>query len=189
MTSPFLMWEPDSVKNGFLVTELFGVERVHRMKKGESFEAIFPKKAHFRFDPDFKRNTALVDCVLNIHGMMLCSERVKDFVMAKQPEALEVLPVPVLDHKKKPVEASYFLLHPTMPPDCIDFKRSKVERSPDLPELIMDASHLVIDPAKVPAARLIFRPKGYHGVLLIRRELVAELRAAGFSGAGGRELP
>lgn len=189
MTSPFVMWHPSSVKNGFLVTELLGVDQVHRMKDGESFAAIFPKSAHFRFDPDFKRNTVLVDCVLNIDQMMLCSERVKDFVMDRKPECLEVLPVRVIDHKKQPVESPYFILHPVMPPDCIDLKRSKVERSPDVPEIIIDAPHLVIDPAKVPTGRLIFRPKGYKHALLICRALVEDLKAAGFSGAGGREIP
>ena len=53
----------------------------------------------------------------------------------------------------------------------------------------MDAPRLVIDPDRVPSGRLVFRPKHYFGVLLVRRSLVEALEAAGFSGVGSRDLP
>lgn len=188
MQASFVQWDTAVVKHGAVVMRLNDVERRHALADGESFEAIFPANANFDFDPDLKRNTVLVDFMLNKEDVLLCSERVKDFVQARHPAKLEYLPVTVLDHKGKPVGAPYFILHPVDPPDCIDRAHSKLTMSDFDPDDIWEAEHLVIDEAKVPADRLIFRPKAYNSVILLRRELAQDLVAAGFTGAGWKEI-
>lgn len=188
MQASFVQWDTAVVKHGAVVMRLNDVDRRHALADGESFEAIFPAKANFDFDPDLKRNTVLVDFMLNKEDVLLCSERVKDFVQARHPARLEYLPVTVLDHKGQPVGAPYFILHPVDPPDCIDRANSKLTMSDFDPDDIWEAEHLAIDESKVPAERLIFRPKAYNSVILLRRELAQDLVAAGFTGAGWKEI-
>lgn len=48
--------------------------------------------------------------------------------------------------------------------------------------------HLEIDPAKVPANRLLFRAKALKGSLIVRTELAQEIEQAGFKGTGTKKI-
>lgn len=187
MNPGFVIWKTRAVKDGAVVTDLKGVARAHAMANGESFEKIFPPTAEYHFNPDFKRNTLLVDCLINVGTRIVASERLKDFIQARQPEKVEYLPVRVLDLKGKPVAAPYFIVHPIDPPDCIDYTKSKIDQAASDPDFLsIDA--LVIDETKVPPKRLLFRAKSYPDKLLLRREFALEIENAGFTGTGWLEI-
>lgn len=188
MNPDFVYWKSATVKDAAAVTKLYGVDDVHDIAYGVPVAHRFPATAEFRFDPEFKRNTLLADCLINVASMLLCSARLKDFIASRNPEKVEYLPVRVVDIKGKPVEASYFVVHPIEPVDCIDFAKSQVKRSAVDPDSILTVQHLEIDGSKVPAAQLLLRPKGHANVILIRRTLMAEIEAAGFTGVGYREI-
>jgi hypothetical protein len=188
MNPDFVYWKSSTVKDVAVVTKLYGVQDVHDMAYGLPIAHRFPDTAEFRFDPEFKRNTLLADCLINVASMLLCSARLKDFIAAKNPEKVEYLPVRVVDIKGKPVDAPFFIVHPIEPVDCIDFAQSQVKRSAVDPDSILTVQHLEIDSSKVAPARLLLRPKGYANVILIRRTLMADIEAAGFTGAGWREI-
>ena len=189
MERAFVSWKTRSVKNGAAVTDLRGVDRVYAMMDGESFKNGFPAGAAFHFNPDFKRDTLLVDCLINIENMLVCSERLKSFIQAKSPDKVEYLPVTVHDHKGKGVADPYFIIHPIDPPDCIDFAKSDVTWSAMDKSTIQFVDHLEFDEARVAPSRLLFRAKAYNGAILLRREFAREIEAAGFKGAGWREIP
>ncbi len=187
MNPGFVYWKTRSVKEGAVVTDLQGVARAHAMANGESFEKIFPATAQYTFSPDFKRNTLLVDCLINVGTRIVCSERLKNFVKERSPEKVEYLPVRVLDHKGKPVEAPFFIVHPIDPPDCIDHAKSKIDLAASDPDFLSIDS-LVIDETKVSPKRLLFRAKSYPDKILLRREFALEIENAGFTGSGWLEI-
>jgi hypothetical protein len=189
MEPAFVSWKSRSVKNGAAVTDLQGVDRVYAMMDGESFKDVFPLGAAFHFNPDFKRDTLLVDCLINIENMLVVSERLKNFIQGKNPDKVEYLPVTVHDHKGKAVADPYFIIHPIDPPDCIDFPKSNVTWSQMDTSSIQFVDHLEIDATKVAPSRLLFRAKAYPGAILLRREFALEIEAAGFKGAGWRAVP
>ena len=170
------------------MVELLNVQRVFALKRGEARGEAFPVDATFRMDPDAKRNTLLVDNIPNVEAMLLCSERLKRFIESRQPPAIEFLPVTVQDHKKKPVPATHFVVLPLDPPDCIDFSASVVTWSTMDPTALRSIDKLVLDESKIPADRLIFKPKGYTLATLVRRDLAAEIDAQGFTGIAWKEV-
>jgi hypothetical protein len=184
----FVEWDPCSVKDGAVLTNLQGVDRVFALDDGESVVNGFPQGAHFRFDPEFKRDTLPVDFYINVDSMMVCSNRAKEFISASGPEAVEYLPVTVFDHKGKALAERHWIVHPINPPDCIDLASSKVTWSSLDPDSIQRFRHLELDAARVPAARQLFRPKACPRLLALRRPFAEALVQQGFSGARWKEI-
>ncbi len=188
MSNRFVRFDTVAVRNAAAVMDLRGVPDSGCMMVGESFKDRFPATAAFHFNPDFKRNTLLVDCLVNVENAMVCSLRLTDFIRSKNPDKVEYLPVTVFDIEGKPVDARYFIVHPIDPPDCIDVAKSKVTWSPFDATSIEYAEHLVIEQAKVPQGRLVFSPKSFPGMLLLQREFALDIEQAGFSGIGWHEI-
>lgn len=188
MNNRFVRFDTVAVKNAAAVMDLRGVPDSEYMLLGESFKDRFPSTAAFHFNPDFKRNTLLVDCLINVESMMVCSERLKDFIQGKNPDKLEYLPVTVFDIKGKPVAASYFVVHPIDPPDCIDVAKSDVTWSAFDSTSIEYAEHVEIDETRVPPGRQVFSPKSFPSMLLLQRELALDIEKAGFTGIGWDEI-
>ena len=188
MSNRFVQFDTVAVKHAAAVMDLRGVHDSAYMSLGESFKDRFPSTAAFHFNPDFKRNTRLVDCLINVMNMMVCSERLTDFIRSKKPDKVEFLPVTIFDMKDKPVAASYFIVHPIDPVDCIDVAASDVTWSVLDPTTIRYAEHVEIDEARVPPQHLIFRPKSFPGMLLLQRELALDIEKADFTGFGWNEI-
>lgn len=186
--NPFVAWSSRPVEGGAVLTQLQGMDRAFAMDDGESFAGAFPTGAHFRFDPDFKRDTLPVDFYINVDGMMVCSARAMEFIRAQLPDAVEYLPVGILDHKGRRLAQPHWIVHPIDPPDCIDLDASKVTWSSLDPDSIQRYRHLEIDPGRVPAGRQIFRPKACPSLLALRRGFAETLVQQQFSGAGWKEI-
>lgn len=186
--SNYVVWRWGRVPGGCSVVELMNVPRVFALKKGEPRGTAFPSDAAFRMDPDAKRDTLLVDNIPNVEVMLLCSERLKQFIESRQPPAIEYLPVTVQDHKKRPVPQAHFVVLPLDPPDCIDLASSVVKRSMVDPTALMSVKKLVLDESKIPSDRLIVKPKGYPLATFFRRDLAAEIDAQGFTGIAWKEV-
>lgn len=188
MESPFVYWKNRSVKHGAIVTDLEGVDKVYAMMDGESFANIFPSTAAFHFDPAYKRDTLLVDSLINIEGMLVCSQRLKDFIESHHPDKVEYLPVAIYDHKDKPVSEPYFIVHPIDPVDCIDFDKSDLVWSALDKTSLLHVQHLELDQTKVPATRLLFRATAHTARVILKREFALQIEKAGFKGAGWAEI-
>ena len=188
MNNRFVRFDTVAVKNAAAVMDLRGVPDSEYMMVGESFKDRFPPTAAFHFNPDFKRNMLLVDCLINVENLMVCSQRLTDFIRSKNPDKVEYLPVTVFDIKGKPVEAPYFIVHPIDPPDCIDVAKSDVTWSAFDSTSIEYAEHVEIDEARVPPCRLVFSPKSFPGMFLLQRELALAIEKAGFTGIGWNEI-
>lgn len=188
MNQALVSFESCAVKKGVFVMDLEGVEDSYDMVDGKSFKDRFPSAATFRFDPDVKKNTVLPDCLINVESMMVCSERLKNFIQNKNPDKVEYLPVKIFDLANKEIAASYFIIHPIDPPACIDFSTSEVTWSKQDPQSIRYYKHLEIDENKIAPTRLLFRPKACPGVILLQREFAIEMIEGGFTGMGWREI-
>lgn len=188
MPPPFVYWKSRAVKRGAALTDLKGVDKVYELNDGESYEHRFPTSAAFRFNPEFKRDTELVDSFLNVNGMLVCSQRLKDFIASHQPSKVEYLPVAIHDLKGKVVCAPYFIVHPIDPVDCIDLATSDVVWSELDSTTFLFVRHLEIDAAKVPADRILFRAKAHNEETILRREFALAIAQAGFTGTGWIEI-
>lgn len=185
---PFVAWDPCAVKNGAVLQNLQGVDRTFALRDGESFAGRFPASAHFQFDPDFKRDTLPVDCFINVNGFMVCSDQAAEFIRGQAPEAVEYLPVRILDHKGKPLSGRHWIVHPLGVFDCIDIARSRVTWSAFDAASIDEFEHLEFDASRVPAQHQMFRAKGCPSLLLLRRPFAEAMVQQGLTGADWREI-
>lgn len=188
MHQEFVQFDTVAVKGGVVVMDLQGVDGAFDLTDGASVQASFPATAAFHFNPSFKRNKQLADCLVNVEGMMVCSARLKAFIESKMAEGLEYLPVRLVDLEGRVVPDPYFIIHTIEHVDCIDLAKSSVTWSTIDPTSIRFAKHIELDPARVPDRRLIFRPRSFPGLLLVRRDLADEIEQLGFSGIRCRPI-
>jgi hypothetical protein len=185
---PFVSWSPAAVPNGAVLMNLQGVDRAFALRDGVSFAGSFPPDAHFRFDPDFKRDTLPVDFFINVNRLMVASPRAVEYIRSQVAEGIEYLPITILDHKAKPLAGSYCIVHPVGTVDCIDFGQSVVMWSAFDPQAVDEFEHLEIEPTRVPAGRQVFRAHRCPNLLLLRRSFGDALVQQGLTGARYREI-
>lgn len=178
----YLVWTDEPVPHGCRLTLLEGFEDSWLLNKGHPCTADWPDDVAFRMDPSQPHDMVLGDNLENNFLLLVVSERLSEFIAARQPREVEVLPVTILDHRGRATKTRYRLVNPTRPVDCLDLERSGAERSELDPSSINAVSRLVLDEARLDRERLLFRPLGFYDVTLVRRDLAEAMRAEGFTG-------
>ena len=182
MKDNFLIWKYKSVDGACVLKDLRGLEKTFRLNNGTPLAAGFPGDVAFHMHPDFPTDLLLVDNLLNSDMVIVASKRLQDCVRAQSPSEVEYLPVKIIDHKGRIASKDYAIIHPVRPVDCIDKQHSVFETNPIDPDDIETLEKLVIDEAKIPADRRLFRMQGFWGMTLVRNALAAAIAAGGFSG-------
>jgi hypothetical protein len=179
-----LFWAHQRVPHGCWVLEMTGIEDDFEIDYGIEQKDDFGENATFEMDPDWANDTLTPDHLNNIQGYILVSERLCDFLRAKELPSVQYLPVTVKNHKGRPLKPPYFLVHPTGTVDCIDLAASGVEYGRLAKTEIQKFTELVIDPAKAAALRPLCRLKHLSRYVAVERSLVQAMEAAGFTGNG-----
>ncbi|NRF66446.1 hypothetical protein HLB44_05575 [Aquincola sp. S2] len=187
MTAEYVIWKYVSVPHACVLNKLTGLEKQFRLRRGVPLQADFPDDVAFHMHPDFPNDLVLADNVLNINQSNVVSPRLRDFLAGRQLPSVEFLPLKIIDHKGRGA-GNYFIVHPVDPIDCIDRSQSVFEES-DLVEGAIDSmSRLVIDPARIPAGRPLFKLQAFSDITLVHRDLTAAIDQQGFSGIGWTEI-
>lgn len=178
----YVVWTDAPVPHGCRLTRLTGFEDSWMLNKGYPVRPDWPDDVVFHMNPDEPHELVLGDSLENNFLLLVASERLADFIAARRPPEVEILPVTILDHRGRATKARYRIVNPTGPIDCLDPERSGAERSELDPSSINAVSRLVLDEARFGRARLLFRPLGFYDVTLVRRDLAEAISAAGFTG-------
>jgi uncharacterized protein DUF1629 len=186
--SDFVIWQARIVPQACVLNKLIGVDNEFELNDGITRAANFPPSAGFQMDPDKPRWTLLVDNVFNVCMLLVGSQRLKEFLESRGIVKMEYLPVGIINHKRKRAPESYFILHPIDPVECLDINRSGVTWSQIDNQIINEVRHLAIDASKIPADRMIFRPRYFSDVVLVRRELAVAIDQEDFTGIRWVEL-
>jgi len=125
----------------------------------------------------------LDDFVDNIFRWILCSERARA-VLAAECDNVEVYPLEILNHKRKPVGVPYFFVQVVGVVDCVDLERSEFKRDHAWQDKLLSVYKLVLREQAIPEHLKLFRLKEKPEDLIIRSDLVAKLREAGLTGFG-----
>ncbi len=186
MTQPAnpLVWETSS-RGGFAT--MLAVENVRddfRLKRAIALAEDWPSDAAFRMDPSHPRDVKLADAIHSRggSGVPLVSPRLREAILALQPPDVELLPVTIYDHKGGVASKDYAIVNPTRLVDCIDQGASHIVWNPIDPTLIADVVGLVLDPARIDADAVLFRPTHLPTRVLLRGDLADALKAGGFTG-------
>lgn len=178
----YVAWEAVPTGNYCTLEYLKNVDDPHELKRGISRAEGFPSEACFRMDPSHPKNIKLADNIYNLDGMLVVSERLKEFVEAKKPKSTECLPVTIYNHKGRVASSSYFVINPFKIQDCIDKEQSRLRWNKIDPDLISSCSKLVVMPDEIDDSFLLFRPKHMPTIVMAREDLAEAISDQGFAG-------
>lgn len=168
--SSFFLWEHDYAAKAISV-DLRDFEQSYRLNDGDPLH--WPSDATFQIEG----RGAFADSLVNIHRIRIVSARLRDVLAEVEPK-VELLRVPIVDKKKKEIEQAYFFANVLEHVDCLDLEASGVQPS-RLSNNIARLTRVVIDEARVPADRQLFRIARYTKAHVVRRSLAERLTAAG----------
>lgn len=159
---------------------IFGVSRA----KG------FTPDATFRMDSDFPKDVGVADAFVNTSSLLVVSERVKNALEAV-PGALfenDVLPVKIINHKKRAEKGPFFIIQQVNHPECLDEQATAGVRMPINPKKFQFMTNMVLDEKKVGEKKMLFRVAQFPNVPLVRRDLAEALQAQKFTGLELHEI-
>jgi hypothetical protein len=182
MTPTYVVWTREIVRGAVMIDSRIEFEASYRLPNGVPLADGFPSDVRLKMDPDSPTNLLFVDVLPNPLRLLVVSERLADFVTARQPPEIEILPVGIVDHRGRLVKPVYRILHPIRPVDCLDEVASNPRRLAVNPEHIARVDRLVLDPARIDPARQIFRVRGFSAAVLVRSDLAQAIEQAGFTG-------
>lgn len=183
-----LIWTFSKVAHAANLHELKGLEKSFRLSKGVPLLQGFPSDVAFHMNPDFPDDLVLPDCADNVKDALLVSERLHRFLLARGLPKVEFLPVSIIDHKGRVASRTHVIVHPVEPVPCIDLQASAYVRSEIVADKLQDVTRLVLDPARVPADRPLFKAQGLTRAVFVHRELAQAITREGFSGVGWTEI-
>lgn len=167
---------------------LQGVEDDYELLRGVPRAKGFPSDAAFEMDEDFPDRLQLDDVLLNENKLLVVSQALVDALDDGELVGNELLPVQIVNHKGRTVEAAYYILHQIRLPECIDLDQSVVIENAINPKILFKVMKLVVDEERIDGDLAVFRPKRYPDLPLFRRALAEKIRAGGFTGIEFGEL-
>jgi hypothetical protein len=184
----FVVWEQPAIDGACEVGDLTGVPDDFELIFAVPRAATFPADATLAMDLDYPNDTILTDSLFNTSLLRVGSAPLQELLAGWPVQHIEYLPVTILDHRRKVVKAPYFILHPVGLVDCVDPAASGAVPSALDPDVILVMDRLVIDEAKVPPDRSLFRPASFPRMVLARRDLAEAIDRAGLTGIRWVEL-
>jgi hypothetical protein len=188
MSSEFAVWHYESVPHAAVFTDLRNFEYINLFDSGKPLAATFPADVALHMDPDFPNDLLLPDSVGNSLQLNVASQRLADVLRAEALPELEYLPLTIVDHKGRVASATHVIVHPVGLVDCIDLEQSVYKPNSIVPGKLSRVKKLVLDAARVPPGRMVFKCKGYGEPTIIRKALAAKLMAHGFTGLAALDI-
>lgn len=188
MKSNFIIWARDIVEGACALSGMTGFEDDWKLIYGESVIQDFPAKACFAMDPDSPRDILLTDNLYNGDMLIVASQKLHQLIDELHPAAIEYLPIPIYNHKKRVIAERYVIVHPVEPVDCLVVDACEPEWGRINKKAIDRVKHLVIDEKRIPPERLLFRPQLFCEVILLHRSLAKKIDAANLTGVRWVEL-
>jgi hypothetical protein len=178
-------WGRQRVDNGIVLDDLKGVDdgsfEEYTVSDGEPQED-FPKTAYFNAHERYPNNRVLTDRADIVGSYVVVSQRLRDFLVAKNLKNVEFLPVRVQSHEKELLPAQYYIVHPVHPVECIDAEASgaKVDELDD--DYFESMDRFVVKAPLSETLPLVFRIEGLSRHIVVHRDLAREIDAQGFTG-------
>jgi hypothetical protein len=164
----FLSKHPDHGIEGF------------EFRQGKSLAARFPAGAEYAMDPDYPDRRTLYDLQPNAMAVLVVSAAFR--ALLEGDAQVELLPIRILDHRGKVASADHCIVNPLGFVDCIDTDATVGEPDPLQKDQFGSIGKLVLDPARVPEGRRLFRLRGAPNLFAVTTGLAERLRAAGLRG-------
>lgn len=186
--SPFVIWDASAEGNACIIRGIANVPDDWELQEGVPRAGSFPADAEARMDPDYPRLIGLTDNLRNSSYVVLASLPLVKVLRSRALKNVEYLPIAVINHKRRPVGAPYFVVSPIHPQDCLDIKASNCTYNELVPTDIDWVERIVFDLGRIDPAVDLFRVKSFTHLVFARRSLADQLAASGLSGLSFKEL-
>jgi len=148
--------------------------------RAQPLGARFPSGASYTFSADYPDARAVCDLQSNTLGLFIVSEALRrEFAIES---AVELLPLRLLDHRGDVVSETHALANFLRPVDCVDIAASRLDFSNTHPDRVDRIRGLVLDEARIPPERAVFRLAQRTRTLLVRDDLRKRIEAARLTG-------
>jgi hypothetical protein len=144
----------------------------YKMAEGEPMGSLYPKNAKVTMAKEYK-GTKLPSLVGNVMSFLIVDEAMRQAIEKGKVGKVEYLPLSILDHKKKLASDKYFIVNPLGTFDCLDLKKSKIERVDDE---IVGIQQFVLDPKKLAKAPDLFRLPEMPNQYVFSKDLLGALK-------------
>ena len=126
------------------------------------------------FDLSTDSGVKLADSIPNTSHVLVVSEPLRA-VLAKTGDQIEFYPAHILNQKKRIVREPYFVVNPLDFVDCMDRKQSDYDEDTVERGQVQRFRRLVLDVAKIPPDRQIFRLASQKELVLVRKDLAYDI--------------
>lgn len=135
-----------------------------------------------RMSEDSPDDTLLYDVVSNTSNYIILIDSLKEFIEARVTDAMEFLPLTVLNHSYTASKEQYWVLNPLEKADCIDFDNSILEFKAHKPDIVDFIEELAMDEDKLKKIdKKIFLPDRCNHFVMFAESLTKEIDEAGFT--------
>jgi len=130
------------------------------LRFGVSYVKRWPDDVRFTMDAEFPKDIALADSMDNVSMLLVVSQRFKEALegIAGALHSNEVLPVTIVNHKKRAEKAPYYIIHQVDHPPCLDEGKSDGKRARLNPKRFQFLGKMVLDDSKIDRKLMLFRP-------------------------------
>jgi hypothetical protein len=182
MSGDFLIWSDKAERGAAVLRDFRGFEDTHSFRGSKPLADVFPPDAAFHMDPEAPHDLVLPDNVRNTALVTLVSRRLREAMTDFGVKDIEYLPVKVFNHKNRLASDSHVIARTLDLVDAIDRDKSVFEPHPFLEGRLDAVDRLVVDPARVPKHKSVFRLDGYPDLLLVTPAIAQALDRGGFTG-------
>jgi hypothetical protein len=156
-----------------------------RLKEGERVGPDLFDRVDLRLRKDAGRQ--LTDFLWSVDGLLVVSQRVREFLEAQdfRPDELELVPLTLEDATGKPLPKPYCVANPLLRFPCLDVQRSgaRLFTNPVSGAQAWRVREVVIREDVVPKDARLFRlAEAPSHIILVRSDLLDGLRKAKFTG-------
>jgi len=137
--------------------------------------------ADLLFDLDRGKGDKLADAIPTAVYLLVLSERLAALLTRDSGARMEKFPVR-LRQGRQTLDAPYVLANLLDVAPCVDLERSDFEPNQVIKGEVDFFRRLVLDEARIPPGRKLFRMQEQPRTILVREDLVGAIRAAGCTG-------
>lgn len=183
-----LIWKPAWFDGACRLTEFNGFADDYRLRLCQPLVAEWPSNVRYGMDPEDPTSMVLSDSLRARMPVIVASRRLADLLSASAPGQVELLPVHVVNHKRRVIPDPYFIVNPLIQQNILDLDRCKPKWSKIEPDWISSMKRLAVDSRRLDTDSQIFRIRHYLRPIVVRLALAQIIDAAGFSGIGWQDL-
>lgn len=181
MSENIVLLETVAVDDGWVVSNLTGVEKIYQFNLGLSRASGFVG-AKFELNPEWPDNHKPIDAIESKYQLLIISPRFAEFLKSKKLNSVELLPVEIITKTDGSKVGDGFILHPIDAIDCLDIEGSGAEFDMMDSDSVESLEEIKLLAERIPKDRRVFRVKGLRGALFFEKSLADEISSLGLSG-------